>query len=643
MVCVADDFSGAGDPLAAGFGGIPAVKVVTGADGRRQGAVGAAGGYNDAGSFDIAAVGIQLNCVALACPMGKQRLVDGGGYRAVGGDSGAAVGIGEPAQEGVAGAAGGGQAAVGRHIVHRLAALADRAAVGIKGHGKGLLALTDVDGDGGSGQLTAAACGVLGDDLACGHIGIIVFQLEHLEALGLQLLDSFLRRQAGHVGYFHGILAAGNLNSHFITGLYGGTGLQAHGNYLVFRHIIIFDVFKMDDQALVVEELFCFLRIHAHHVRQLEGGRAKGDGQGDHSAHIHLGIGLDALGDDLTCGHVVIVDFLNDRLAQVGGHQLGNGLVLVRPDQEGHGGDTIHRALHAAAAADHQRHSAVDLQVGACRRGLQHDGAGGEVFRLDAAGGLCQQLIFFNQGNGLFPAQTLQVRHGHNIVRDHDLLGETVELNHPGEHQGAKAHSQGQHQRQGDLQPQRPAVNIDPLDLAIAALGRGIGVELGDKGCNIRGAILDAHVHGVEDGVFHILGDIFHKLVGLFQDVLALALVLGPALHGIGGGLAGNHFVQGGGQGINIGVGALVAPTAVLLLGGVAGLDDNGQALAVGGGSVTGGTEVDKLDVPGLGDKNVVRSDVPVQQALLVYHLQRLHHRHQHGHRIIGRNGLVAL
>ena len=107
-------------------------------------------------------------------------------------------------------------------------------------------------------------------------------------------------------------------------------------------------------------------------------------------------------------------------------------------------------------------------------------------------------------------------------------------------------------------------------------------------------------------------------------------------LHGVVGRLAHDAPVEGGGQGIDIGPGALVALAAVLFLGGVAGLEDHRQALDIGLGHRPRGAEVQQLGAAVGQHHDVVGADIPVDDAVGVHPLQRAHHRHEQGHGVGG-------
>src|SRR5699024_4039204 len=68
----------------------------------------------------------------------------------------------------------------------------------------------------------------------------------------------------------------------------------------------------------------------------------------------------------------------------------------------------------------------------------------------------------------------------------------------------------------------------------------------------------------------------------------------------------------------------------VLLLGGVAHLQDDIQTLALVSNAVPGGAEVQKLYHAVLGDVDVVRGDVTVDEALLMDRSQSPEHRDHH-------------
>ena len=93
---------------------------------------------------------------------------------------------------------------------------------------------------------------------------------------------------------------------------------------------------------------------------------------------------------------------------------------------------------------------------------------------------------------------------------------------------------------------------------------------------------------------------------------------------------AGQRRIEAGGAGVDVRKGPLAASPDVLLLGGVAHLQDDVQALGLVPDGVPGRAEVQQLHHAVLGDVDVVRRHVPVDEALLMDRSQSPEHRDHH-------------
>ena len=100
----------------------------------------------------------------------------------------------------------------------------------------------------------------------------------------------------------------------------------------------------------------------------------------------------------------------------------------------------------------------------------------------------------------------------------------------------------------------------------------------------------------------------------------------------------GQRRVKAGGAGIHVGVGALPAAADILLLGGVAHLQNHVQALGLVSDAVPGGAEIQKLHDAVLGDVDIVRSHVPVDKPFPVHRRQGPQHRNHHVQRLLRGN-----
>ena len=125
----------------------------------------------------------------------------------------------------------------------------------------------------------------------------------------------------------------------------------------------------------------------------------------------------------------------------------------------------------------------------------------------------------------------------------------------------------------------------------------------------------------LQNGFVQVLRDVDAKLRDGDQFVLVQPLqALRREIPGDGG-------VEAGGAGVYVGVGALAAAADVLLFRGIAHFQDDVQALGLVANGVPGGAEVQELDHAVLGDVDVVRRHVTVDEALGVDGGERLEHR----------------
>ena len=113
--------------------------------------------------------------------------------------------------------------------------------------------------------------------------------------------------------------------------------------------------------------------------------------------------------------------------------------------------------------------------------------------------------------------------------------------------------------------------------------------------------------------------------------------------HGVVGGFAHDAAVEGGGQGVHVGPGALAALAAVLFFRGVAGFQNHRKALDVGLGDLPCRAEVQQLGAPVPQHHDVVGADVPVDDAAGMDMLQRADDRQQQVDRLGGGQAAVFL
>ena len=93
---------------------------------------------------------------------------------------------------------------------------------------------------------------------------------------------------------------------------------------------------------------------------------------------------------------------------------------------------------------------------------------------------------------------------------------------------------------------------------------------------------------------------------------------------------AGQRRIEAGGAGVDVRKGPLAAPADVLLLGRIAHFQDDVQTLGLVPDGVPGGAEVQQLHHAILGDVDVVRGHVPVDEPLLVDRGEGPQHRDHH-------------
>ena len=183
-----------------------------------------------------------------------------------------------------------------------------------------------------------------------------------------------------------------------------------------------------------------------------------------------------------------------------------------------------------------------------------------------------------------------------------------------------------------------PAGHLPPVGDQIGVLGvlQG-GFQVGEEAAHILVAVRLAHSQALHDNIADGDGAGRIGIGGGGQQVAV------HPLHSVVGGLAHDAAVEGGRQGIDIGPGTLMALAAVLFLGGVAGFEDDGQALDVGLGHRPRRAEIQQLGPAAIQHHDVVGADVPVDDAVGMDPLQRAHHRHQQRHGVGGGQAAVAL
>ncbi len=138
--------------------------------------------------------------------------------------------------------------------------------------------------------------------------------------------------------------------------------------------------------------------------------------------------------------------------------------------------------------------------------------------------------------------------------------------------------------------------------------------------------VLGLYRHGLQQGPLLICPDLYPQLRGRHQGILC------QPVQRLGRHLPGDDAVNAGGHRVQIGPGPLDPLAAVLLLGGKARFENYRHAAPLGTDRLARRSEIDQDHLTVLLDKNVVRTDVPVQNVDRMDLLQSIQHGHGDRH-----------
>ena len=119
-------------------------------------------------------------------------------------------------------------------------------------------------------------------------------------------------------------------------------------------------------------------------------------------------------------------------------------------------------------------------------------------------------------------------------------------------------------------------------------------------------------------------------------------LVAFVSVERFGRNLTRQRSIDGCAERVDVGPRTLIPLGLVLFFRGIPSFENHRQALALVAQSETCGAEIEQLDLPRVGNVNVVRADVAMKQTDLVDGAQRVHHGHGNRQRLLVRQAAAS-
>ena len=136
-------------------------------------------------------------------------------------------------------------------------------------------------------------------------------------------------------------------------------------------------------------------------------------------------------------------------------------------------------------------------------------------------------------------------------------------------------------------------------------------------------AVFRQDIHGIENGGFHIFGQLFDQLGGFGHFVIFgfINTVIRVRRNN-----ARDGIIERCAAGVHIRPCSLMTAGGILLHRCIAELQNHGKTAAVGRRNETRRTKVNQLDLAVVTDEHVVRSNISVNDTCLMHHIQRVKH-----------------